>query len=644
MADPAAIQIIDQVVAERVAAGAMFTAYDVTVEARNRGARVKHDEARDRVHELFQRGTMGAAYARTAIDVGAPTRPFLYHPFSADPRGYRSPATGQAPQAPVQSPPAQAPARPGIVSRIVGAIFGSPGPPPNRPTQPWVPPPATRAPRASTPPPPSPPRQPQTLGLDAAQFLPISRDELLAAAQKINLWGSPWFGRRDLIPPAEDERTKLIDRALVSNGLLSPEQLAEIHRVGAEMDRVRPDLLALKFQASQAGAAAALADRAARQKLKAEKQAAAAQRKRDRADAVALRRATDIVFLGRGVSGRLGERTSDAAKLAMLGLPSLSTPAELAAALSVSVSELRWLAFHAEVATRTHYVHFTVPKRSGGVRTLSAPHRKLAKAQRWIFDSIVSKLPTEPCAHGFIRERSILTNAQAHVGRQVVVNMDLEAFFPSISFPRVRSVFHRLGYSPAVATILALLCTECPRKQVQFSGRTYFVATGPRGLPQGACTSPGLANQVARRLDKRLSGLAAKFQLAYTRDADDLTLSGNGEITDKIGYLMARVRHIAEDEGFAINVSKSRVQRRNTAQMVTGLVVNDRPSVPRSDLRRLRAILHRAKTEGLAAQNRAGKTNFAAWLDGMIAYVSMSRPDLGSKLRVEFESVSRAGS
>ena len=120
-----------------------------------------------------------------------------------------------------------------------------------------------------------------------------------------------------------------------------------------------------------------------------------------------------------------------------------------------------------------------------------------------------------------------------------------------------------------VATILGLLCTECPRRTVEFSGQTYFVATGPRGLPQGACTSPALSNQVARRLDKRLQGIAAKLSLSYTRYADDLTLSGQDSLKTRIGYVMARVRHIADDEGFVVNEKKSRVQRRNTAQTVT---------------------------------------------------------------------------
>jgi retron-type reverse transcriptase len=280
-----------------------------------------------------------------------------------------------------------------------------------------------------------------------------------------------------------------------------------------------------------------------------------------------------------------------------------------------------------------HYVHFTVPKKSGGERTLSAPHRKLAAAQRWILENILNRLPVSSSAHGFTTGRSILTNASAHVGKQVLVNMDLENFFPSIGFPRVRSVFQRLGYSPAVSTIFALLCTESPRRNVTYDGAPYFVATAPRGLPQGACTSPALSNQVARRLDKRLSGIAAKFDLTYTRYADDLSFSGDASLAERVGYILARVRHIAEDEGFAVNHQKSRVLRRNAAQVVTGLVVNDRAGVPRAEVRRIRAILHRAKTRGLEAQNRDGHPDFQAWLTGMIAYIAMSRPEVGAEMR-----------
>lgn len=478
-----------------------------------------------------------------------------------------------------------------------------------------------------------------SLGLEANPYLPISRQEIKKAAKGMDRFGNPWFGRRDLIPPADDPRTNLIDRAMVTQGLLSPEQLHEIHDVGARMDLVKPSLAAIEHQAALDGVAAVAADREARALLKAKKKAEAAQRKQERADAVAHRRATDIVYLGPGVSAGLGNRQSDLDALTKAGLPLLSSPADLAAALGLTISKLRWLAFHTEAATRTHYVQFTVPKKSGGLRTLSAPHRMLGEAQRWILHEIVAKLPVESSAHGFVAGRSIVSNASAHCRRAIVVNMDLEAFFPSIGFPRVLRVFRKLGYSPAVATILALLTTECPRRTIVYGGTTYHVATGPRGLPQGACTSPGLSNQVAIRLDRRLSGLARTLDLSYTRYADDLTLSGDATLETRVGYLMARLRHIAGEEGFAINEAKSRVLRQGTAQTVTGLVVNDRPGVRRAEVRRLRAILHRAKTEGLASQNHAGHPDFLAWLHGKIAFVAMARPEAGAALRAELDAL-----
>ena len=264
-----------------------------------------------------------------------------------------------------------------------------------------APPPPPLVPSAPQPPapPPSPvpttvPPPPASIDLNAGDFLPITREEQKEAAQQVTRWG-PWFGRRDLIPPADDLRTKLIDRGLVTHGLLSPEQLVEIHRVGAEMERLRPSIAGVAAQVAKAGESAVQADREARARLKEQKKAEAARRKKEHTQAVAQRRATDIVFLGRGVSGRLGERTSDLARLKVLDLPILSTPADLAAALNLSIPKVRWLAFHTEVAARVHYINFTVPKKSGGTRTLSAPHRTLAAAQEWVLAHIVGRLPVE---------------------------------------------------------------------------------------------------------------------------------------------------------------------------------------------------------------------------------------------------------
>jgi retron-type reverse transcriptase len=234
-----------------------------------------------------------------------------------------------------------------------------------------------------------------------------------------------------------------------------------------------------------------------------------------------------------------------------------------------------------------------------------------------------------------------MTNAVPHVGRAVVLNLDLKDFFPSITFPRVKGIFQNLGFSPAVATILALLCTECPRRKVEYNGKTLFVATGPRGLPQGACTSPALSNLLARRLDSRLSGLAKKLGFVYTRYADDLTFSAAPDAAAKTAYLLARIRHIAADENLVVNEKKTRVQRPGRRQTVTGIVVNKRPNVPRRLTKRLRAILHHAKKEGLAAQNRDKRDNFEPWLQGMLAYVQMVNPEKGKRLLEAFRSASQ---
>lgn len=471
-------------------------------------------------------------------------------------------------------------------------------------------------------------------------FLPIPRNELLALAKEIRrTTGWMFFGRRDLIPPADDPRTKLIDRGMVSNGILTPEQLAEMHQVGDEHAKHANRMEQINIQAGRTAEQAVEADRAARAAIKAKKKAEAAARKAKRAEEIAHRKATDIRFVGRGVSALMNQQFSNAEVLTAAGLPVLDTPAKLAEALAIPVSRLRWLCFHTEVATRMHYVAFEIPKKSGGTRQLSAPHKSLASAQEWILNNILNKLPTEEAAHGFVPGRSTVTNALPHAGKDVVINVDLEAFFPSIGFGRVRAMFRRLGYSGAISTLLALLCTECPRKKVVYDGVTYYVATGPRGLPQGACTSPAISNQIARRLDRRLTPWMAKAEFTYTRYADDLTFSASGEASENVARVLARVETICAEEGFRINRKKTRVQRPQTRQTVTGLVVNVAPAVPRDIVRRVRAILHRAKTEGLDAQNREGHPNFRAWLGGMIDYIAMVKPQLGLVFREQLQQL-----
>lgn len=474
---------------------------------------------------------------------------------------------------------------------------------------------------------------------DASGILGLSADELRKRALKIDPFRTAWIGRVDTIPPQSDERTALIDRGLILRGLLSEEQIEEIHRVG-DLWLKHHEAASLASTVARKRADEAIAElKKEKAAKKAEKKRLAAERKKKRAADVARRKAEDIIFLGRGVSGKLADRRANVEALQKNGLPILATPAEVAKTLGLPIGKLRWLCHHNDAVTRPHYVYFEVPKRSGGTRLLSAPHENLAKAQEWIFNNILQKLPTENPAHGFVKGRSTVTNAKEHVGQGIVINLDLSDFFPTIGFGRVRGLFESLGYSPAVATIFALLCTEPPRRKVTYDGTLYWVAVGDRGLPQGACTSPAISNLVSRKLDRRLLGMTRKMGWTYTRYADDLTFSAEMQELEEgkkgrkdLGMLLARIRHIVQEEGFAINPKKGRLQHAGGRQEVTGIVVNDKLSMPREEVRRLRAILHQAKKTGLEAQNKEKRPHFESYLKGKIAYLNMVDPDRAMQL------------
>jgi hypothetical protein len=349
-------------------------------------------------------------------------------------------------------------------------------------------------------------------------------------------------------------------------------------------------------------------------------------------------RAAHIVHLGEGVYWNdepvkdKWDVTHAEERAAENELPPLDNAGQLAEALGLTVAQLRWLAYHREAATRVHYRRFTIPKRNGKERPIWAPLPKLKAAQHWILRNIVEKLPVHGAAHGFLPGRSTLTNAEAHTGGRVVVKMDIASFFPTVTLRRVKGVFRKAGYREQVATLLALLCTEAPREVVPLEGKDYYVALGPRSLPQGAPTSPALTNTLCLRLDQRLTGLARKLGWRYTRYADDLTFSlpAGHKGLPNLGKLMGVVRRIVEEEGFTINPEKTRVARTGGRQTVTGLVVNGdgRPRVPRRLRRQLRAAVHNVS---LGKPLKQGET--AERLAGYAAYVHMSDPRLGEQYR-----------
>lgn len=373
-----------------------------------------------------------------------------------------------------------------------------------------------------------------------------------------------------------------------------------------------------------------------KQKLEAARQA--------RATAWKAKKEKEILYLGESVSKGLNHTLSDHAdRLTKHALPLLTDAASIAAAMGITMGALRFLAFSRRTSKVSHYKRFLIPKKTGGERLISAPMPRLKKAQHWILEHILSKLTASGAAHGFIKSRSILTNATPHLGSEVVVNFDLKNFFPTVTYPRVKGVFESLGYSEQAATILGLLCTEPDADEVELDGETFFVAKGDnardRFLPQGAPTSPALTNILCRRLDKRLEGIAAQLELTYTRYADDLTFSGKSGAASQAGLLLWRVRRVLEDEGFTLHPDKTRVMRKGSRKEVTGIVVNEKLSVERKTLRKFRALLHQIKKDGFAGKRWGNTPNTLAAIRGYATYVAMVDAEKGKKFVAEVAAI-----
>lgn len=244
------------------------------------------------------------------------------------------------------------------------------------------------------------------------------------------------------------------------------------------------------------------------------------------------------------------------------------------------------------------YKQFVIPKRSGGQRILHAPEKRLKEIQRAIHFRLLRKLRAHPAAVGFERGKSVVDNALPHLHKAVVLRLDLQDFFPATSAKRVEKFFRKIGWNREAAALLTKLCTR------------------EGGLPQGAPTSPRLSTLVNYRLDMRAAAAAKKLGAVYTRYADDMTFSFAKDERKKIHSIISIVKDAAQDEGYSLHLGKKlKIRRRHQAQIVTGLVVNEKVQLPRSTRRRLRAIQHRLKVRGRADLTQAqldGWKSFAA--------------------------------
>jgi len=278
-------------------------------------------------------------------------------------------------------------------------------------------------------------------------------------------------------------------------------------------------------------------------------------------------------------------------------LPNLYTFEDLWKFFDLDASRLQWLAFHKELSTVDHYYRFYIPKRKGGRRRIASPKSELAKAQRKIKTEILDQIAVHFSAMGYRKNFSIVSNAQHHVGKAVVVNADIENFFQSIKLGKVRKVFRDSGYNKGVSTVLALLCTDSENYTRVYDGRKYYFAYGGRHLPQGSITSPALSNLCCRNLDEKLFALADDLFYTYTRYSDDLSFSSEKPMY--VGVLLRKINILLQEQGFSLNTQKTKVQRTNRNQIVTGLSVNEKVNVPRLYYRRFRAFLNYCEKSNL---------------------------------------------
>ncbi len=335
-------------------------------------------------------------------------------------------------------------------------------------------------------------------------------------------------------------------------------------------------------------------------------------------------------------------------------LPAIESAGDLAEWLAVSTDELEWFADLKALGNKLgnsklrHYHYDMRSKRSGGVRLIEIPKPRIKELQRRILHGILDPVPVHAAAHGFVSGRSIATFAAPHTGKAAVLRLDLEDFFPAFPAARVQALFRTLGYPEQVADRLGGICSNAVAREVwklrppEIAAREWDAARALYGrphLPQGAPTSPALANLTAYRLDCRLSGLARSAGAVYTRYADDLAFSGGDEFARVVERFRAHAAAVALEEGFGVNHHKTRVMRQGVRQQVAGVVVNQKVNLRRRDLERLEAILTNCVRFGPEEQNREAVADFRAHLEGRVGYVQMVNPVQGERMKALLEEI-----
>lgn len=337
------------------------------------------------------------------------------------------------------------------------------------------------------------------------------------------------------------------------------------------------------------------------------------------------------------------------------GVPAIESAGELAQRLSLHVSELDWFAdvrrlnARQQTAALQHYTYRALTKKPGGIRLIEAPKNRLKEIQKHLLSAIFEHVPAHDAAHGFVKGRNVQTFLSPHAEKEIVVKLDLRNFFTTIGAARIQAFFRMLGYPDAVADLLSGLVTATTPaivwKQLGADGlskediQDAKVLYGKPHLPQGAPTSPALANICAYRMDCRLTGLAEAAGGMYTRYADDLVFSGNGAFARTAERFALHAAVVVAEEGFAVHHRKTRVMRSSVRQHTAGLVTNKKLNLMRPDYDRLKATLTNCIRKGPDSQNRGNHANYRLHLEGRVVYAEQINIVKGAKLRDLFERI-----
>lgn len=267
------------------------------------------------------------------------------------------------------------------------------------------------------------------------------------------------------------------------------------------------------------------------------------------------------------------------------------------------------------------YHSFSIQKKNGGCRTISAPRGNLKWIQQFLLTIFQSLYEASDYAFGFVKAKSIVDNASLHVGHNYVFNVDLKDFFTSITRGMItgRLCLPPFSFNRPLADLIAGLC--CDSLWIREKGQVD-------ALPQGAPTSPILSNAVCDRLDEQLAKLASKFGVTFSRYADDLTFSSNYNIYHEGGAFRKELELIVHENGLFLNPRKTRLQHKSERQDVTGLIVNDKVNITRTWIKDVRAILHIWEKYGY---NAAMSAFFPRYMANK-GYAQKGEPDIANVL------------